>query len=60
MRLVAKKQTLTFNGRRDLRAVLGDSKDGVLTYDHPSSRPTADFRLYAAKRGSRPRSGVGW
>ena len=47
VRLVAKKQTLTFNGRRDPRAVLGDSKDGVLTYDHPSSLPTTDFHFTA-------------
>ena len=45
VRLVAKKQTFSFNGRRDLRAVLGDTKDGALNYNVPGS--TTDFSFAA-------------
>jgi hypothetical protein len=43
VRLVAKKSQFTFNGRRDLRAVLGGGKDGVLTYDVPGSTTNFNF-----------------
>lgn len=45
VRLVAKKQTFTFNGRRDLRADLGGGKDGALSYNTPGS--TTDFSFTA-------------
>lgn len=51
VRLVAKKQAFATNGRRDLRAVLGGGKDGVLNYNHPGSATdmsfTATFNLAA-------------
>lgn len=44
VRLVAKKQSFTLNGRRDLRAVLGGGKDGVLNYTTPGSPTDFSFK----------------
>src|SRR6185436_2536007 len=53
VRLIAKKATFTFNGRRDLTAVLGGVKDGVFAYNTPGSATdfnfTATFQLLGGK-----------
>jgi len=45
VRMVAKKQTYTFNNRRELTAVQGGGKDGVFAYNTPGS--TTDFSFTA-------------
>jgi hypothetical protein len=53
VRLVAKRSQFTFNGRRDLRAVIGGGGDGVLSYDVPGSTTnfgfTATFELLGGR-----------
>ena len=53
VRLIAKKAAFSFNGRRDLTAVLGGTKDGVFTYNTPGSATdftfTATFELLGGR-----------
>jgi hypothetical protein len=49
VRLVAKKSAFTFNGRRDLRAVIGGGKDGVLAYTPGTTNFTATFQLQGGR-----------
>jgi hypothetical protein len=49
VRLVAKKSQFSFNGRRDLRAVIGGGKDGVLSYTPGTTNFTATFPLLGGR-----------
>ena len=46
VRLIAKKAAFSFNGRRDLTAVLGGGKDGVFAYNTPGA--ATDFTFFTA------------